>query len=632
MSGTNICSSIYTDPALTYVDLGWAQFQQYAQSGYTLVMEQVNGLTAFEAPLHEWDGSFSVTGNLAPFKRPERPDLLDITTPPVKPIPDAPDITVQPIVIPNAPSEPSDLANIPNIVLPPTPDALDATRPGAAPALTLPDAPDAPVLVDPDAPELEIVELPEVPVITVTEFAEEVPLFDAPVPSEQIDFVETPYQSDYLDEIRAYLSDWLARGGLLPPQIASQLWDRAIARDDATALKRQQEARDLHATRGFEEPDGVLNARMREAFQDNQNSRGNINRDIYIQDETQAVENLKFVVQQSMQLEFTMLQAHLTVEQRKFEFAVKIKDVALAVFNARVTQYNAAVQAYNGRIEAYRAFLDGLRAQVEIYRNQVEAARVRGDINEQRVRMYAEQVRAQLARAESYRAQVEGFKAHIDAERAKIEGYRSEVEAYRSFVEAYGAEWDGYGKQLQAQVAKGQMYDTLARVHATRIGVWQTQGQVAIAEHSARLQQADAFIRQYEARVRGLLAELEVSRSVIAAQSAHNEAKARMYEADARIETAVSDANTRAFEAETVRATNASEAARRDAELQINQMIQRAGLLLRAMESATNAASQLAAGAFSAMNFSAGISSSQSRSKACSTQFQYTGEIGDAGA
>src|SRR5690606_5021657 len=110
--------------------------------------------------------------------------------------------------------------------------------------------------------------------------------------------------------------------------------------------------------------------------------------DIYIQDETQAVENLKFVVQQSMQLEFTMLQAHLTVEQRKFEFAVKIKDVALAVFNARVTQYNAAVQAYNGRIEAYRAFLDGLRAQVEIYRNQVEAARVRGDINEQRVRMY----------------------------------------------------------------------------------------------------------------------------------------------------------------------------------------------------------------------------------------------------
>lgn len=632
MSGTNICSDLYTDPALTFVDLGWAQFQQYAHDSYILASEQINGLNDFEAPLHSWNASFEVNGSLTGFLRPDRPTLLTITPPADYQIPDAPTLSIPPIVLENSPAEPSDLSNIPNIVLPPEPDALDATRPGDAPVMVIPDAPTAPVLEEIAPPVLIEVELPEVPEISVETFDELAPVFDAPVPSEQIDFVETPFESQYLDSIQSFLAQWRADGGLLPMQVAAQLWDRAIARDDSTARKRMQEAREQFSTRGFEEPNGILSDRLMEVQQENQNSRANINRDIYIQDQTVAIENLKFAVQQGMQLEFELLRAHLTVEQRKFDYAVQSKQVAIAVFNARVAAYNAAVAAYNARIEAYKAYLDGLRAEVDLYRAQVEAARIKGEINEQNVRMYAEQVRAQLSYAELYRAQVEGFKAIVDAERSKIEGYRATVDAYRSMVEAYGVEWDGYRSQLQAQVTKGQMYDTLARVYATRVNVWQTKGQVAIAENSASLAQAEAFLRQHEGQIRTVAAKLDAHRSLMASQTAQNEGLTRMFEADARIEGAVSDADARAFQAETERARTASELANRDAELQINQLTQRAGLLLRAMESSAQASSQLAGSAFSAMNFGASISSSQSRSKNCSTAFSYAGEIGDAGA
>lgn len=632
MSGTNICSDIYTDPALTFVDLGWAQFQQYAFESYNLARVQIEGLNNFETPLHEWDASFATTGNLTGFLRPTRPDILPITMPAAVTIPDAPSLAIPALVIGLAPDEPSDLNNMPQLVLPPTPDALDAERPGDAPVMVIPDAPVAPVLEEIPAPVLEQVELPEVPVIEIEMFSELAPVFDAAPPSEQIDFVEAPFASEFLDEIQLFLRDWRASGGLIPVQVASQLWDRAVYRDDTSALKRTQEARDQHAALGFEEPAGQLSARMREVRQENQNSRAAINRDMYVQDQTVAIENLKFAVQQGMQLEFQLLQAHLTVEQRKFDYAVQSKQVAIAVFNARVAQYNAAVAAYNARIEAYKAYLDGLRAQVDVYRAQVEAAKVLGEINEQNVRIYSEQVRAQLSYAELYRAQVEGFKATVDAERSKIEGYRAQVEAYNSLVQAYTAEWDGYRAQLQGQVTKGQFYDTLARVHATRIGAWQTEAQVAVAAQQAELAKAEAFMRQHENQIRAILAQLEVARAVIAAQSATNDANARMYEADARLETAVSDADSRAFQAETERARTSSELATRDAELQIQQLIQRAGLLLRAMESGSQASSQLAAASFSAMNFSAGISSSQSRSKNCSTSFSYAGEIGDAGA
>lgn len=632
MSGTNICSSVYTDPATSYVDLGWATFIPFSSAAFAQAQEQIDAVQGFEVPFHHWDASFDATGNITPYIRPVRPEFVPITPPPDIAIPDAPTVSVPAVVLDPAPAEPAELSNMPVFNRPPAPAELDVTRPGDAPTLTLPDLPTAPVLVDPDAPTLEVIELPTVPDISIERFDELAPEFDAPVPSELVNFQEQAYESAFMDKLRTQLSRMLDGDFYLPDAVTTALWDGAVQREDISAAKLEQEARELHSNRGFDTPDGVLDGRMMDVKLANRARRGELNRDVYTRSEQIAIENLGRAIASGLTLETTLLQAHLAIEQRKFELAVKIKDVALAVFQARVTQFNAAVQAYNARVDAYRAYLDGLRAEVDVYRAEVEAAKVRGDINEQRVRMYAEQVRAQLGRAEAYRAQVEGFKANIDAERAKIEGYRAQVDAFRGIVEAHGAEWEAYRTQIMADAEQGKLFETLGRVYGNRVEVWRTKGQAKFEEQKASLAQAEAFLRQHDSQIRAVLGRLDASKTLIGAQSAQNDAAARIYTADAAIEQAVSDANARTFQAETERSRVRSDLLLTDARLQVEQLLGIKGLALEALKSGAQASSQLAASSFSALNFGAQISSSQSRSKACSTSFNYNGEIADAGA
>ena len=632
MSGTNICSDLYSDPALTYVDAGWDKFTRLIDSSYSLATAQISNLNNFTVQFHTWDASFTATGVLSGFHRPTRPDYPSIAVPNFAiTIPDAPTVSISPITIEAAPAEPTYLLNPPVINQFSAPEPFDQTRPGSAPTLNIGDAPTAPTLTLPSSPSLEAIVIPDAPNITITTFNEIAPIFSAATPSETINFTETSYVSSLLDTVRSQITRWINDGGLLPPNVASRLWERAISRDDISALKFSQEAREQFSSMGWDEPNGILSRRMMEVQQANRSARSNINRDIYIQDETVAIENLKFAVQAGLGLETTLLQSHLAVQQRKFEFAVKVKDVAIAVFNANVAAFNATVQAYNSRVEAYKAFLDGLRAQVDVYRAQVEAAKIKGDINEQLVRRYAEEVRGRLALAEMYRAQIEGFKAGIDAQRSRIDGFRAEVDSYRALSDAHKSEWDGYRAQLEAEAAKGTLFETMTRAYGTRVSAWQTKAQVRIEENRSNLLNSDALLRQHDSSVKVQLARIEALRAQLQAQTANIDAIARIYASDVQAESTAVDADNRSYSAETERGRARVELALRDAQLQIEHLNQRAGLVLRAYESAGQGASQLSASAFSAMNFTASVTSGQTRSKSCDTNFNYSGEIKDAG-
>lgn len=627
---TNICNSVYTDPALTYVDLGFATLFPYADRAVQTAFEQMDAITNFEVPFHQWTTTFNAPGDLTAFIRPPKPTFVDITPPDDFVIPNAPSVNVPLVALTTAPSEPANLANPPSFTLTPKPAPVDLTRPAAAPVLTLPVAPAAPVLADPDAPTLVIVALPDVPDVDIVPFSELAPEFVAAPPDETLNFTETAYASALLNRVREQVTAMIDGTYYLPAAVAAAIWDQSVQREDKSSMKLEQEAREMHVSRGFTEPNGVLDARIMEVKYQNRDKRAELNRQVYIRTEEVALENLRFGVQQGLALETTLLQAHLTIEARKFELTVKAKDVAIAVFNARVQQYNASIQAYNARIDAYKAFIDGLRQKVEVYKIEVDAARVRGDINEQNVRIFSEQVRAQLARSEAYRAQVEGFKANIDAERAKIDAYGSEVQAYKALVEAHAAEWDGYRSQVQANAEEGKLYETLARVYGSRVDVWRTKGEAEFAQQRGNLASADALLRQHESQVRAALAKLQASSALIAAQSAQNESSARVYSTEAGIEATVSESNARAFAAATERARAESDLALRDVSLQIEQLLGIKGLILEALKSSAQASSQVAASSLSALNVGASISSNQSRSKACSTSFNYSGEIIDA--
>lgn len=632
-AGNGVCNTVYLgDPAVQLTYDAWGVFQQYAHQGYTLAVEQIQGLNQFQVEFHRWDASFAADGTLSGFRRPDKPALVPVTPVDLSgQIPNAPTVAVPPIVLDPAPAPPAALTSPPDLNLtlnPPAP--LGATRPGAAPALVVPDAPAEPVLAAVAKPGLTSVTLPTAPEITILPFAEPVPLFDAPLPSGVIDFTESPYTSVLLDGLRARITAMLDGQGL-PPQVDAALFGQLVERDDRSALKLAQEVREEFAARGFEPlPAGILDRRLWEVRQENRNKRAEHNREVYLQAQRTAVENIRLAVSNGLQLEGTLIQAHMQIEQRKFDLQVQLQQTALAVFNARATAYNAAVQAYNARVEAYRTYLEGQRARAEVYRSQVEAAKLAGELNEQQVRIYEAEVRAELQKVEVYRAQVEGFRNRIEAERLKIEGHRSEVEAYRAYVDAYRAEWEAERTRIEAEIQRGRIYQTLVEGYAAMVNVWRAKGEAKIEEHRANLVAVQSFLQQHDAQVRTVLAKLEAARANVQAQVATNESLVRMYQAEAGVESTAVDADTRAFNAMAERENMRLQVLLKDAELQIHQLTQRANLLLRAMESSATASAQLAASAMSAVNMSASVGSSVSRGENCSTAFTYSGEIADA--
>jgi hypothetical protein len=496
--------------------------------------------------------------------------------------------------------------------------------------MDIPDAPTAPVLAFPDSPDLVSPTLPEVPEITIEEFAEELPEFEGTPPNETIAFVEIPYTSSLMTLLESKVTD-LVGGEYLPLAVSQALFGQAMDRDDMSSTKAVQEVYEEFASRGFDaEPNGILAKRVLQVRQDNRNKRNDLARAIYVQTEQVAIENTRFAVGQGLQWQSTRLQAHLNVEQRKFDHAKAQKDAAIAIFNAYVAKYNAVIQGFNARVAAYNAFLEGMKARVEIYRAQVEAAKVEGEINEQLVRLYTAQVQAQTARAQAYGEEVAGYRARIEAEKARIEGYRGEVDAYRAYVEAYKAEWDAERTRLEAEASRGQLYESLVRGFAATVEIWKTKQDARIQAHRENLVSAEALLRQHDGQIRTILAKIDAQKVQIQGQSAQNDALTRLFQAEAVVETAAVEADSRAYQAISDRERARLEILLKDAALQIQQVQTAASLLLRAMESSAQASSNLAASAFSAVNFSAGISSSASRSEACGTSFSFSGSIADA--
>jgi hypothetical protein len=621
MAGNNPCASIIADPAPGLVTDAWSVFRGFAYQGLDLATQQIENLNSFQVDFSLWDASWQADSTLSGFARPVKPVLPEIV--PVNladQIANAPDLSIPRISLGNAPSEPSAVSSPPSFNLGVNAPAPVDDRPGSAPTLDIPDDPAMPVLSFPQTtPTLDTITVSAAPTVSIPAFAEPAPEFDVPAPGDTLDYQTTAYVSTLLDKVKQRVSTMLDGGTGLPAAIEAALYGRAVDRDDETMLAAEQDALDEFASRGFDaEPNGLLARRLDQVRRANRDARAETSRAIRLQNAELEQRNLQFAVTSGISLEVSLLQAHLAVEERKFQYAVKLADLRIAVFQAHIAGFNAKVVAFNGRVEAYKAFLEGLRAKVDVYKAEVEAAKARGEINEQRVRIYEGQIRAEAAKAEAARVLIEAFRAKIDAERAKIEGYRAEVDVFRARIDAYRAEWEGERARLEAEATKGRVYESVVNAFGQRVQIWRTQSDVRIEEHRAVLQNAQALLQRHDAQTRVVLAKLQAAESYVRAQQAQSEQLTRLYEGESRVEAAAVEADNRTFIAQTERERARVDTLLADARLRVEQLTTVRNLMLRAMETAAQASSQLAASAFSAVNFSAGVSTNHSASQSCS--------------
>ena len=237
--------------------------------------------------------------------------------------------------------------------------------------------------------------------VTVPEFLST----DLAAPTTTFSFYETAYESALLDAAKAKLLDNMLNGGYgieTADEIA--LFNRARDREVEAALTRIEEAGRSMASRGFPLPPGELSIYVDRAWQDMQNKVSGMNRDITLERDKLYVENRKFTITETRELEQILIGFHNSVQERAFNVARATVELAVAV--------------YNSQLARFRLWLDAAKTESDV---QVAALQLQYE----QARTYFDGFRAQIAAYEAdVRRQVESVKAQVDLFRANVDNVR----------------------------------------------------------------------------------------------------------------------------------------------------------------------------------------------------------------
>ena len=504
------------------------------------------------------------------------------------------------------------------------PTPLSATAPGPAPTPPERTAPAEPDYDTPTSPPIEIIDIPGAPDLFIPTFNATPPdTTSLPEIVESWSFTPEQYTSALLDKVKATI-DWGLDGGIgLPAAVQDALWARARGRVDIEEARAVQQVVDEFGTRGFTEPNGILNQRIEIARQNNQNQRLALSRDLIIEEAKLEIENLRFMVQQGIALEGTLIGLHMQTQQLNLQAAQFLLDAAIKVFEAKSALIRLRYDIYVAQAQVYKTQVEAELAKVEIYKAEVEAARARGEINEQRTRLYEAQIRSVQAMAEFYNGRVRAFQALQETDIAKLRAFSERVNVYRAQVDAKVAEWNGYNARINGEASKAGVFESQVRAYAARVSTVSEKNRAKLDEERLYIQQHDAKLRVHTAMLENIRAELAAEQARVQSVASAFDAEARLYAADAQVEQAMSAARDRRYGLNIQKATAAAQIAVQNGQALIQENVQLSGLQLQALQAATQVLSQLSAGALSAVNYSAGIGYTQQGSVSCSTNNNY---------
>lgn len=517
----------------------------------------------------------------------------------------------------------------PNYTVPAPPTLAPLTPPGSAPALTIPDMPEAPDVELPEIPHLASIELPDLPVFDLPQFTATAPVLDVPIPNADFSFTPAPFDDDLMQPLKTTISKMLQGDFILPAPAINAIRARAHQAANAEERRGVDAAYAELSARGFAEPQGQLNSRIQQLRDTARMARSETNRDVYIQDQTAAMENLRAGVASGIQLEGSLIQLSVQENELRLNAAKYAMDVVMQVFNARIGLYNAELQGFAIQAQVYRDKLQGVLAQVQIYQTEMEGAKIRGELNTQQVELYNAQLRGVQTAVEIYTAQVQGAEVKARANLAVIQGFSAQVQAFSAQVGAQTAQWEGYRAQVQAQLGTVQYYNTAVQAYGERVRAYaageQVKQSVAELQMKSSTMQLDAWrstLQLFQART-----EAEVER--IKAVATSFGAQTDVYKANAQIAEAAATFDERRFQLNLAQEQARVDTALKRSEASFEQMKYFTTLMVEIKKTLATVQSQIAASAMNAVNVGAHVSSSDGQSLGWSTNISITEDGAD---
>lgn len=625
---STLCPTLSADPAVLFASGGYTTFMSLAPRTFDQALRMTETIGNFAVAPISFNATFNFEDQLTPFERPLRPDVdLDAFAFHAPASPGAAP-TFIPQDPPLSPAPEFDIAD-PSVsygLRPSTPVVAEPVAPARPDALVIPDAPN---ITMPAPPTFVQLNLPAVPQIDIAELSSDRPVFVEPSLGGNFGFTPSTYTSELQARLVAKLSTWMEGQEALPPQVEEALFGRGRERVDLENRRAIDERMGEFANRGFTEPGGALAASIDSILRNGQDRKAEFARETSITSFNEALANTRLSVQQGIALE--QVTVNLFIEEQRLTLAAaqNVRDTALAIYAAKREAFIARLDGYRTDATVYAERIRAMLSRVELYRAQIDGEKAKGEINEQRTRIYAEQIRALSVTSELYRAQVDGVRAQAEANKTIFDAFRAEVEAYEARWAAYGKEVDAYKSQIEAENSKVTVHRNLVDAYATRVTAWGTTEGNKIARERLRVDQHGQRLQAWRGDLDRMLALIQAETARISATAQGTDAQARIYQADAAVESAASAASDRTFELGLNRENARVNTELRRAEIDIQQNIQLTQVLLEARKTLTQVLSQLASASMSAMNFSANVSSSRSDSKACSTSYSWSGEAPD---
>lgn len=558
-------------------------------------------------------------------------DLSTITTPsPDFQIPASPTVPSISITIPEFPADfvPGDsidfdenaLAPFPTYDLTaptvdtdgiPLPDDLSATAPGDAPTLDLATTyPDAPTYTLPTVPTFEELNIPEAVEVDLPVFSIDLPTDeDVTPPGNIFSWSEDAYDSTLVDAVAAKLLSDIQNGGTgLSVDVETAIWDRARNREDQNAVRTEQQILSEQAARGLSRPSGSVFAALEYAAQEAQHKIADLSREIAIKQAELEQENVRFAVQQAIALEGTLINLHNSVQQRAFEAARYVQDIALELYRANIQKFQIQLEVYRTYAQAYETRVRGELAKIEVYRTQLEGQRILNDINNSKVQLYIAQLDGIKTSVDVYRAQIEAIKTRLEAEATKISSFRTEVEAYAAQVNAKQSEYQNYATRIQAELAKVNVFDSQVKAYTSRIEAYakSVDAQKAVVDSNTSIE--ELRLRQYITKLDSIVKSAQTQQLLYGAAVDAFRGEAALFTAQVGAESARVDAENKIYDLELQQALADANIALKNAEIKITNVRNSTELVLEALKQGAAVSSQLTAASLSGVNVGSNVS------------------------
>jgi len=605
---------------------------KFTNKGDELYKLVVDGLTDVDdigiSPV-EFNISFDFEGQLTPFSRPATPtldaDAFQIRLP--AEVAPPPAFTPAPVEGASAPEFDAEMPTLTFGVKPTRPNIQVPQMPDDPEALQMPVAPDTPL---PALPTFEQLRLPVLPDIDLPSFSGELPQLVEPPFDDSWTFEPKPYVSQLKDQLCGTIEGMLQAKPALPEHVEAMIFQKGRSRQEIETGREVEQTLAQFGTRGWNTPNGVLTAQVREVRQRGQDRISEFNRDAAIKQYEETLQNLRLALAQGAALEGVYINLHVEEQRFALEAARFAREATMAVLQYRLSVFETRMQGYQIEAQVMRDRIQAELAKIEVFKAQLDGERLRGDVNEQRVRLYSEQIRALGLMTDFYRNQVEAVKAKADVQRLVFDRYKTAVDGFDSRWRAYVSEWQGYTASVEGEGKRADLYRTLVDAQSKRVDAWATTENLKVERERLRTQQFGQQLSGWQALIAKRESELGAERSRLAAVSSLVEAQARLYSASASVEQAASAASDRSFELGLARSKARMDAGGRNAELMLQQAKFLTDQLLSVNDTKLKIGAQLTAASWSAVNYSAGVSASVGQSSSCNQSFVFNGETSDA--